>query len=92
MASQSGTGKAKTKTASKSEQPELDINKLINIAFDLCCRRAELSAEEWDKAKKEAINETMKEVKPYAEHHLKKHAVQLLHIFLWHILFPRTFG
>ena len=32
MASQSGTGNAKTKTASKSEQPELDINKLINIA------------------------------------------------------------
>ena len=32
MSSQSGTGKAKTKTAYKSKQPELDINKLINIA------------------------------------------------------------
>lgn len=77
MTSQSGTSKSGTKNASKSrqsKQPELDINKLINIAFDLCCRRAELSAEEWDKAKKEAINEAMKEVKPYAEHHLKKHA------------------
>ena len=77
MTSQSGTSKSGTKTAPKSrqsKQPELDINKLINIAFDLCCRRAELSVEEWDKAKKEAINEAMKEVKPYAEHHLKKHA------------------
>ena len=34
MAAQSGSGKAKSKTksAAESKQPELDINKLINIA------------------------------------------------------------
>ncbi len=70
MASQSGTSKAKTKTTSQSKQPELDINKLINIAFDLCCRRNDLSDEDWKKAKEEVL----KEVMPFAEYHLKKHA------------------
>ena len=74
MASQSGTGKAKTKTASQSKQPELDINKLINIAFDLCCKRNALSDEDWKEAKEKAKEEVMKEVMPYAEYHLKKHA------------------
>ena len=74
MASQSGTGKAKTKTASKSEQPELDINKLINIAFDLCCKRNALSEEDWEKAKEKAKEEVMKEVVPFVEHHVKQHA------------------
>ena len=34
MAAQSGSGRAesKTKAAAESKQPELDINKLINIA------------------------------------------------------------
>ena len=71
MSSQSGTGKAKTKTASKSKQPELDINKLINIAFDLCCRRNDLSEDDW----KEAKEKVMKEVVPFAEYHLKQHAM-----------------
>lgn len=70
MASQSGTSKAKTKTASQSKQPELDINKLINIAFDLCCKRNNLFDEDWTIAKEEV----MKEVMPFAEYHLKKHA------------------
>ena len=74
MASQSGNGKAKTKTASQSKQPELDINKLINIAFDLCCKRNALSDEDWKEAKEKAKEEVMKEVMPYAEYHLKKHA------------------
>ena len=74
MASQSGTGKAKTKTASQSKQPELDINKLINIAFDLCCKRNALSDEDWKEAKEKAKEEVMKEVMPYAEYHLKKYA------------------
>ena len=74
MASQSGTSKAKTKTASQSKQPELDINKLINIAFDLCCKRNNLSDEEWKIAKEEV----MKEVMPFAEHHLKKHATAVV--------------
>lgn len=74
MASQSGTGKAKTKTASKSEQPELDINKLINIAFDLCCKRNALSDEDWEKAKEKAKEEAMQEVMPFVQHHLKQHA------------------
>ena len=76
MASQSGSGKAKAKTkaASESKQPELDINKLINIAFDLCCKRNSLSEEEWEKAKEEAKEEAMKEVKPFVEHHIKQHA------------------
>lgn len=68
MVSQSGT--TKTKTTYKSKQPELDINKLINIAFDLCCKRNALSDEDW----KEAKEEVMKEVMPFAEYHLKKHA------------------
>ena len=76
MASQSGTGKAKTKTASKSIQPELDINKLINIAFDFCCKRNALSDEDWKEAKEKAKEEVMKEVMPYAEYHLKKHATK----------------
>ena len=71
MSSQSGTGIAKTKTASKSKQPELDINKLINIAFDLCCRRNDLSEDDW----KEAKEKVMKEVVPFAEYHLKQHAM-----------------
>lgn len=71
MSSQSGAGKAKTKTASKSKQPELDINKLINIAFDLCCRRNDLSEDDW----KEAKEKVMKEVVPFAEYHLKQHAM-----------------
>lgn len=71
MSSQSGAGKAKTKTASKSKQPELDINKLINIAFDLCCRRNDLSEDDWKKAKEKV----MKEVVPFAEYHLKQHAM-----------------
>ena len=74
MASQSGTGKAKTKTAFKSEQPELDINKLINIAFDLCCKRNALSEEDWEKAKEKAKEEAMQEVMPFVQHHLKQHA------------------
>ena len=74
MASQSDTGKAKTKTAAKSEQPELDINKLINIAFDLCCRRNDLSDEDWKKAKEKAKEDAIKEVKPFVEYHLKQHA------------------
>ena len=74
MASQSGTSKTKTKTASQSKQPELDINKLINIAFDLCCKRNALSDEDWKEAKEKAKEEVMKEVMPYAEYHLKKHA------------------
>ena len=74
MASQSGNGKAKTKTASQSKQPELDINKLINIAFDLCCKRNALSDEDWKEAKEKAKEEVMKEVMPYAEYHLKKYA------------------
>ena len=49
MAAQSGSGrtKSKTKAAAEAKQPELDINKLINIAFDLCCKRNNLSEEEW---------------------------------------------
>ena len=49
MAAQSGSGRAKSKTKAAAEpmQPELDINKLINIAFDLCCKRNNLSEEEW---------------------------------------------
>ena len=74
MASQSGTSKTKTKTASQSKQPELDINKLINIAFDLCCKRNALSDEDWKEAKEKAKEEVMKEVMPYAEYHLKKYA------------------
>lgn len=74
MSLQSGTGKAKTKTASKSKQPELDINKLINIAFDLCSKRNALSDEDWKKAKENAKEEVMKEVMPFIEHHLKQHA------------------
>ena len=76
MAVQSGSGKAKAKTkaASESKQPELDINKLINIAFDLCCKRNNLSEEEWKKAKEVAIEEAKKEVMPFAEYHLKEHA------------------
>ena len=74
MASQSSTSKAKTRTASKSKQPELDINKLINIAFDLCCKRNALSGEDWEKAKEKAKEEVMKEVVPFVEHHVKQHA------------------
>ena len=74
MSSQSGTDKAKTKTASKSKQPEPDINKLINIAFDLCCKRNNISEEDWKKAKENAREEVMKEVMPFVEHHLKQHA------------------
>ncbi len=70
MASQSGAVKGKTKIASKSKQSELDVNKLINIAFDLCCRRNNLSDEDWAKAKQEVVNE----VRPYAENYLKQHA------------------
>ena len=38
----------------ESKQPELNINNLINIAFDLCCRRNNLSDEDWKKAKEKA--------------------------------------
>ena len=72
MTSKSSEGKAKA--ASKAKPPELDINKLINIAFDLCCKRNSLSEEEWKKAKEEAKEEAMKEVMPFAEYHLKQHA------------------
>ena len=76
MAAQSGSGrtKSKTKAAAEPKQPELDINKLINIAFDLCCKRNSLSEEEWKKAKEEAMEEAVKEVKPFVEHHIKQHA------------------
>ena len=74
MASQSGTSKAKKKTASQSKQPELDINKLINIDFDLCCKRNALSEEDWEKAKEKAKEEAMQEVMPFVQHHLKQHA------------------
>ena len=74
MASQSGTSKAKSNAASKSKQPELDINKLINIAFDLCCKRNALSDEDWREAKEKAKEEVMKEVMPFVENHLKQHA------------------
>ena len=50
------------------------INNLINIAFDLCCKRNSLSDEDWKEAKEKAKDEVMKEVMPYAEYHLKKHA------------------
>lgn len=62
---------SKSKTGSKSKQPELDINKLINIAFDYLCKKGSLSDEE----RKKVREEFMKEVMPYAEYHLKKHAV-----------------
>ena len=74
MSSQAGTGKAKTKAISKTKQPELDINRLINIAFDLCCRRKNLSEEDWKKAGKEVMEEVM----PFAEYHMKKHATAVV--------------
>ena len=58
----------------ESKQPELNINNLINIAFDLCCRRNNLSDEDWKKAKEKAKEDAIKEVKPFVEYHLKQHA------------------
>ena len=58
----------------ESKQPELNINNLINIAFDLCCRRNDLSDEDWKKAKEKAKEDAIKEVKPFVEYHLKQHA------------------
>ena len=72
MTSKSSAGKAKA--ASEAKPPELDINKLINIAFDLCCKRNNISEEDWKKAKENAREEVMKEVMPFVEHHLKQHA------------------
>ena len=57
------------KTGAKSIHPELDINRLINIAFELCCKGRSLSEDDL----KRAYEEAMDEIKPYAESQIKRH-------------------
>ena len=60
----------KNRTGAKSIHPELDINRLINIAFELCCKGRPLSEDDL----RRACEEAMDEIKPYAEEQIKKRA------------------
>lgn len=60
----------KNRTGAKSIHPELDINRLIKIAFELCCKGSAISEDDLKRAYKEAMDE----VKPYAERQIKKRA------------------